>query len=182
MSTRPARREFRLSLAHVDRAINWQGALVLSQPPLEDAAHLTLRALAHCLLHEERLEPGSAVWGGDGPDLVARALDGSISLWARCGALDPDVVRHAVQHNRQAAVHVVFGARGDRDAFAAKVASWGRPPRGWERLTSWTFDDEVVAALAAIPEPRQRWDVTIVGDHLYVEANGQAIDGPIGRG
>ncbi len=182
MSTRPARREFRLSLAHVDREVNWQGVLVLSQPSAEEAAHLTLRALAHCLLHEERLEPGSAIWGGDGPDMVTRALDGSISLWARCGAVDPEIVRHAVQHNRLAAVHVVFGAGADRDAFVTKVASWGRPPRGWERLSVWTFDEQAVTALTEITEPRQRWDVTIVGDHLYVEANGLAIDGSITRG
>jgi hypothetical protein len=38
-----------------------------------------------------------------------------------------------------------------------------------------------VKTLAADEERRQSWTVTISGDHFYVEANGESVDGPVER-
>jgi hypothetical protein len=45
----------------------------------------------------------------------------------------------------------------------------------------WTLDAALVAALAEREDRRQRWGVTIVGDHAYVDADGRTLDGPIVR-
>ena len=47
---------------------------------------------------------------------------------------------------------------------------WGtRLPRGWDRLALWSFDPGLIAALAANESLRQRWTLTVVGDHLYAD-------------
>ena len=177
------RREYRISLSQVDREVNWTGALVLSQPPEETPEHLTLRVLARCLLADERLELPVGGWRETGgAELFARDLTGTMAIWVHCGAVEGDLVRKAVQHNRDAALHLVFGGRGERDAFVREAEAWGRPPRGWERLSLWTFDEAVVASLSAHEAPRQRWSVTIVTDHLYVDVDGEAHEGIILRG
>jgi uncharacterized protein YaeQ len=180
---RPDRREYRLTLSHVDRGVNVERPVLLSRHPLEDDAHLATRMLAYCLLHEERLEFGPGLDEGDEPDLLARDLTGTLVTWVGCGALSPKRVRKVLQHNRAAAVHAVFDLRARRDAFVAEVASWGeRAPRGWDRLHLWTLPEAVVERLAALEAPRQRWLVTIVGEHLYVDAEGEMVDGALVRG
>jgi len=49
-------------------------------------------------------------------------------------------------------------------------------------IALWTIDRALVAALAAREERRQRWSLTVVGDHLYVEADGIPVDGAVERG
>jgi hypothetical protein len=106
-----------------------------------------------------------------------------VSTWIACGDISLRLVRRILQHNRGAAVHVVFGSRARRDAFGAEVAAMrGEPPRGWERLQLWTIDEALVTGLGAEEKLRQRWAVTVTGDHIYVEAEGRVLDGPVLRG
>jgi len=179
------RREYRLVLSNVDRGITLPDArpLVLSRHPLETLEHLTLRVLAWALLYEERLEFGPGLCAGDAPDLVATDLTGKVATWVACGDVSPHLAQRILQHNRQAAVHVVFGDPSRREAFLAEVARWGtRLPRGWERLSLWSFDPGLIAALAANQSLRQRWTLTLVGDHLYADTGPLQVDGPIRRG
>jgi uncharacterized protein YaeQ len=164
----------------VDRNVAVAHPLVLSRHPSESAEHLTLRVLAYCLLYEEGLSFGPGVCVGDAPDLVTHDLTGRVSTWIGCGDLAPKRARKILQHNRDAAVHVVFGAALRRQAFVAEVASWGgQPPRGWDRLRLWTVDPSLIEPLAAREDLRQRWTVTVVGDHFYVEVDGAAYDGAV---
>jgi uncharacterized protein YaeQ len=178
------RREYRLGLSNVDRDVSLNGhPLVLSRHPSETLEHLTLRVLAWALLYEERLEFGPGLSHGDAPDLVATDLTGKTATWVAVGDISPDLAQRILQHNRQAAVHVVFGDPGRREAFLAEVAGWGlRLPKGWDRLALWSFDPGLVAALAASDSPRQRWTLTVVGDHLYADIGTRVVDGPIRRG
>jgi uncharacterized protein YaeQ len=179
------RREYRLVLSNVDRGISLPHGypLVLSRHPSETLEHLTLRVLAWALFYEERLEFGPGVCVGDAPDLVATDLIGKTATWIEVGDVSPSQTQRILQHNRQAAVHVVFGDPNRREAFLAEVDSWGsRLPRGWDRLSLWSFDAKLVAALAANESLRQRWTITVVGDHVYVDTGQVVVDGPIRRG
>ena len=179
------RREYRLVLSNVDRGISLPHGypLVLSRHPSETLEHLTLRVLAWALLYEERLEFGPGVCVGDAPDLVANDLTGKVATWVAVGDVSPLLAQRILQHNRQAAVHVVFGDPQRRQAFLAEVDSWGaRLPRGWDRLSLWSLDPGLIAALAASDSLRQRWTLTVVGDHIYADTGTAVVDGPIGRG
>ena len=182
MALSAERREVRLTLSQVDRGVELQRPLILSRHPSESLERVTLRVLAFCLLADDTVEmaPGG-VSEGDAPDLLARDPTGELLVWVRCGGADLEQVRKVVNHNARAAVHVVF-ARPDRHAaFLEEVAARGAPPRGWERVTVWLVDRALAQALAARDDTRQRWTVTVVGDHLYVDHGAGSADGPASR-
>jgi uncharacterized protein YaeQ len=177
------RREYRLTFTNVERSVNISRSLVLSRHPSETLEHLTLRILTWMLLYQEGLGFGPGVLVGDDADLIAHDLTGAVSTWVACGDISPRLARKIVQHNRQAQVHVVFAGRARRDAFVAAVAAErGERPRGWERLSIWTIDEDLVAGLAERQDLRQTWTVTLVGDHVYVQVDDRAYDGAVIRG
>jgi uncharacterized protein YaeQ len=179
----PQRHEFRLSFTNVDRAVHVDRTLVVSRHESETDEHLTLRILSWVLLWEERLAFGLGDAVGDAPDLLAEDLTGRVQTWIACGDIDPNHLRKVVQHNRDAVAHVVFGSGERRDAFVEEVESWGgRRPKGWERITLWTVDEALVKELAAHEALRQRWTVTLVGDHFYVDVDGAVSEGSVLRG
>jgi len=173
------RREVRLLLSHVDRGVELERALVLSRHPSESLERVTLRVLAFCLLADETLmaAPGG-VSEGDAPDLLARDPTGQLTVWVRCGGADPELVRKTVNHNPHAAVHVVFSRPDRHEAFQAEVTR-GPRPRGWDRVSVWLLDRTLVQALAEREDTRQRWTVTVVGDHLYVDNGHGSFDGAV---
>jgi uncharacterized protein YaeQ len=183
MSMSAERREYRLAFTHVDRGFTLERALVLSRHPSESLSHLTLRVLAFLLLWEEGLSFGPGVCVGEAPDLVVHDLTGVVRTWIACGDVDPRLLRKVVQHNRDAAAHVVFGARARRDAFTDEVDSWGgRRPKGWERIALWTIDEALITQLADHASLRQRWTVTLAGDRFYVDVDGTLPEGDVARG
>jgi uncharacterized protein YaeQ len=183
MTMHDERREYRLTFTNVDRGVSDERPLVLSRHPSESAEHLTLRVLAWVLLWQDGLEFGPGVCVGDAPDLVAHDLTGQVQSWIACGDVSLRLARRILQHNRYAAVHVVFGGRARRDAFVAEVeGTRGERPRGWDRLSLWTLDQALVEGLAAEEKLRQRWSVTVVGDHMYVERDGRVFEGAVLRG
>jgi uncharacterized protein YaeQ len=179
MALSAERREVRLSLSHVDRGVELERPLILSRHPSESLERVVLRVLAFCLLADETLEmaPGG-VSEGDAPDLLARDPTGDLMVWVRCGGADLEQVRKVVNHNSRAAVHVVFSRPDRQDTFLEEVAARGAPPRGWDRVTLWLIDRALVQALAEREDTRQRWTVTVVGDHLYVDNGAGSFDGP----
>jgi len=178
---RPTRWEYRVALSDVDRGVTLDRRVVLSQHPSETTEHLVLRALAFCLFVDEssELEFGPGVCVGDAPDIQGRDLTGGLGLWVGCGDVAPELARKVVQHNRDAAVEIVFDDPDKRATFEGKVGHWPKRPRGWPNLRVWLLPRTVVEGLAAIEEVRQRWSVTIVGEHLYVDAAGFSFDGEI---
>jgi uncharacterized protein YaeQ len=183
MALSAERREVKLQLSHVDRGVELERSLILSRHPSESLERVTLRVLAFCLLADETLEsaPGG-LSEGDNPDLLARDPTGQLVTWVRCGGADLELVRKVVNHNAQATVHVVFSRPDRQAAFAAEVAGRGAPPRGWDRVNLWLVDRPLVQALAGREDTRQRWTVTVVGDHLYVDNGAGSFDGPASRG
>ena len=181
MALPSTRVEYRIALSHVDRGIKVSQAVIAAHHPSETAEHLTLRILAWCLLYEESISFAAGLSDPDAADLWAHDLTGRLSLWIECGAADGVKLRRVVQHHADAQVHAVFAGDRRRKDLLDQVASWPRPAKGFERVELWSISPELVAALAAHEDRRHRWSVTIVGDHLYVEAEGKSLDGPVER-
>jgi len=170
--------EFRVALNHVDRKLEVEEAVIIARHPSETAEHLNLRVLAWCLLHEERLAFGPGLSDPDAADLWTHDLTGRLTTWIECGTATPDRLRKLVQHNPGAKIHVVFGDERRRAELLPGIAEW---KRGQEALTVWNIDQALVKALAAHDERRHKWAVTIVGDHFYLDADGESLDGAVSR-
>lgn len=178
MALPSTRMEFRIALSHVDRGVQIDETVIAARHPSETMEHLVLRVLAWCFLHEERLVFGAGLCDPDAPDLEARDLTGRITTWVEVGAAAGEKLRKAVQHHPGVAAHAVFVEPRRREELRAELSGWKRAGE----VALWTVDAPLVEALARSEERRHRWTVTIVEDHLYVEADGVTVDGPVTRG
>ena len=177
MALSPTRREYRITLNHVDRGVERSETVIVAQHPSETAEHLTVRVLAWCLLPLEGLAFGPGLSTPDAADLWAHDLTGRLTAWIECGGTQGEKIRKVVQHNTGAAVHVVFGDERRRDELVAELAGWRRAGE----ITLWTIAASLVEPLAALEGARQKWAVTVVGDHVYLDVEGTAFDGPVVR-
>jgi len=177
---RTERWEYRITLSDVDRGLNLDKTVVVSRHPTETMHHLALRLLAFCFLYQEGLEFGQGVALEDHPDLFAKDLTGHLSLWVGCGDdLTPDLTKKIVQHNADAKAHAVFSSMEALEAFTERVGHWGKLPKNWGHLTAWVPPAEVLEHLEHLESLRQRWVVTLVGSHMYIEVDDVMLDGPL---
>ncbi len=182
MALPSVRMDFVIALSHVDRGLEASEKVAVARHPSESAEHVVLRVISHCLFHEDGLAFGPGLADADGADLWTRDPAGRTTTWVECGTAAFDKLKKVVQHNPGVAVHAVFSDARRRDelletardpaARAGKVAS---------SIEVWKVDPALVAALAENQERRQKWSVTIVGDHLYIEVDGVSRDGAVER-
>ena len=102
--------------------------------------------------------------------------------WIACGAADAEEIRRVIVHNRGVRVETLFDERGAARALPAPARAASRSGRPGSRTSgSASIEREAVTRLAARDELRQRWAVTIVADHIYVDSDGVKVDSPITR-
>ena len=176
--------QVRLVVSAVDRALEVNTKLVVPRREDEAMTHVVLRVLAFCLFCGEhgrpgelRLAPGPA--DRDGPDLWSHDLAGRPVEWIICGAPDLEELRYVLQHQRQAQVRILLGSDQERERFLAGIHAFRRPLERLRTVDVQQVDAALLEALSRRQEERQRWLVTVVEGHVYVELDGQAVDGEV---
>lgn len=177
MALPSTRYEYRLFLSNVDRGAQLDTTLIAARHPSETAEHLVLRLLAYCLLARDGLTFGAGLSHGDASDLEAHDAGGRVSCWVECGAVEAQKLRRVVQANAGAEVHVVLGDERRWRELQAGLAALPHGIKDASRVTIWRLSPELVSALAQRDDRRQKWSVTVVGGHLYCEADGDSFDG-----
>jgi len=171
--------DFQIELSHVDAQVTQRVAARVARHPSESMERLWLRVLAHCWLWREGIEQGPGLCEPDLPDVIARDLTGSVTLWVRVGRPEPLKVQQEADRNPRAEVAVLFESPRRMEAFAAEAREAGLSRLG--RVALAAVEPALLSALAAIEDRRVRLSLTIVGDHFYVERGGVALDGPLHR-
>jgi uncharacterized protein YaeQ len=170
---------FDLRFSQADQGIAGEVALKVARHPSESMERVWLRVLAYAWKWREGISFGPGVCIAEVPDVLAVAPDGRASLVVRVGRPEPARVERDVRQNAGAEVAVLFdGARG-LAAFVAEARERGLARAAAADLAA--VDAPVLAELAAIDGRRIEVVVTLVADHLYVEVNGRALDGPLHR-
>ena len=155
MALQPTRLEYRVTLSHVDRAIDLaETTLYVARHPSETQEHVTLRLLAWCLLYEPGIAFGPGLSTPDAADLWTHDATGRLTTWIECGAATAERLRKSLQHHAGAKSHVVLDDARATDELRAELAD-ARWPRACPPPTLWTIDPALVAALAA-PEDRRQ--------------------------
>lgn len=180
MALSPTRLEFRVTLSHVDRAIDVSETVYVARHPSETQVHVILRLLAWCLLHEEGIAFGPGLSTPDAADLWTHDATGRLTTWIEAGTATAERLRKSLQHHSGAQAHIVVDDARDAAALKAGLAE-ERWPRACPPPIVWIIDKELVAALAEPEERRQRWAVTIVGDHFYIDIDGRTLNGAVVR-
>ena len=176
--------QVRLLLSAVDRDLEHNTKLVVPRREDEATAHVVLRVLAYCLFYRAghphgglHLAPGPA--DRDGPDLLARDLANRPVEWIICGDPAIDDLRHVLQHQRGAKVRILLGSSQERERLLGGLRTYRRTLGGLGSVDVQEVDESLIAALARRQEERQRWMVTVVDGHLYVDVDGQSMDGEV---
>jgi uncharacterized protein YaeQ len=176
--------QVRLVVSAVDRALEVNTKLVVPRREDEAMTHVVLRVLAFCLFCGEhgrpgelRLAPGPA--DRDGPDLWSHDLAGRPVEWIICGAPDIEELRYVLQHQRQAQVRIVLGSDQERERLLAGLHGFRRPLERLQTVDVRLVDAALLESLARRQEERQRWLVTVVEGHVYVDCDGQVADGEV---
>ena len=176
--------QFRLMLAVPDRGIELNEKVILARRVDEPVSHVVLRLLAYCLFQGgdgEGLRFAIGPADRDGPDLWSHNLIGQPVEWIICGHTSAEELRHVLQHQRQAKVRMLFGAAEEVTAFQHEALSLRKRLLGWDAVDRRQVSSELVDCLANAALERQRWSVTIVEDHIYVDAEGITADSEVWR-
>jgi uncharacterized protein YaeQ len=169
--------DLRFSLA--DHGVQGEAALTVARHPSETMERVWLRVLAYAWKWREGISFGPGLCEPEAPDVLALDPGGRASLVVRVGRPEPARVERDVNQNAGAEVAVLFEGPRRLAAFLAEARERGLARAAAVDLAA--LDGPVLAELAAIEERRIAVVATIVADHLYLEVNGRALDGPLHR-
>jgi uncharacterized protein YaeQ len=180
MALAPTLYDFQVTLSHVDRGIDQpQLGLKVARHPSETMQRVWLRVLAYCWMWEERMTFGKGLGEPEAPDLECRDYTGLVTRWVRVGKADPLKIQRAVDQNPHAQVSVLFESPERLEAFLTEAREAKAARLAKAELVA--IDAELLRALSAFEARRIKLSLTISGDHLYADCEGQNFDGPLTR-
>ena len=138
-----------------------------------------LRVLAFCWLWEERLTFSKGLSEPEAPDIECRDYTGLVTRWVRVGKADPLKIQRAVDQNPHAKVVVMFESAQRLEAFLVEAREAKATRVVKAELAA--VDADLLRALSQFDSRRIKLSLTFVGDHAYVECEGQSFDGPLTR-
>jgi uncharacterized protein YaeQ len=170
--------DFQIALSDSDRGVDQpQLSIKVARHPSETMERLWLRVLAYCWQWSDRLSFGKGLCEPDDPDLEARDYAQNVTQWIRVGKADPLKVQRAVDQNPGAKVAVLFESPARLEAFVNEARELKAVRVAKAQLAA--IDSALLRALSAIDSRRIKLSVTIVGDHFYVDCDGQSVDGAL---
>jgi uncharacterized protein YaeQ len=168
-----------LRFSQADHGIEGEAALKVARHPSETMERVWLRVLAYAWKWREGIAFGPGLCEPDAPDLLVVAPGGRASLVVRVGRPEPARVERDVNQNSGAEVAVLFDGARRLAAFLADAREGKFARAGAADLAA--IDGPLLSELATLDERRLKVVATLVADHLYLEVNGRALDGPLHR-
>ena len=179
MALAPTLYDFSIELHQVDAGVEQKLQLKTARHPSETLERVWLRVLAYCWKWEERLTFGPGLSDPDAPDLLATDLTGELTHWIRVGKAEPAKIQKVLDRNSRARVTVLFDAPARMEAFVE--AARAEPKARWQRLELGAVEPTLVAALAREDSRRSKLTLTLVDDQLYIDKDGETLEGPLAR-
>jgi uncharacterized protein YaeQ len=169
-----------LHVAHADLGAEASASLKIARHPSESLERLWLRVVALAWQWTEGITFGPGLSDPDAPDVLADAPDGRRRLVVRVGAPIPGRVDRDVRAAAGAKVAVLFESPRRLAAFLEEARAQGITRLAAADLAA--IDPPLLAALAERDERRVRVGFTFVDGHVYGDAGGRTVDGPLHRG
>lgn len=175
MAQSPTIYNFDIELSNVDRDTYETLNFRIACHPSETPDFLLTRVLAYCLEFQEGITFGKGFTEPGEPALAVRDLTGALTVWIDVGAPDP-----ARLHKASLTVpRVVLYTHKDPRTLLPQLAA-ERIHRA-EQLEVYSFDRDLLNALAARLERRTRLGVSVSDAHLYVTIGAETLSAPVER-
>jgi uncharacterized protein YaeQ len=172
------RYDFRVTLADLARGVEAHGRIVPLHPRDETLERFYLRVLTWALFWTPDLQIAAPTHDPDAPSLYADDPTGRKAVWIAVDPESADSIGHALRHNRGATIAVAFSDRAALDRFLATT----RGVKGLETAEFLLVDEELLHAMASgLDERRYDLAITVVEDHLYLQAGRRSFDGVFTR-
>ena len=169
---------FDVRLSHVDRGVDLDLAIKAARHPSETMERLWLRVVAFCWQWEETIAFGPGVSEPDEPDLFALGADGTTrTLLCRVGRPEVSRIEKDCARGSGARVAVLFDSARRLEAFLAEART-GRPERVARAVLA-ALPDDLLKALVLHDGRRQRLGLTLVDGHLYLDLDGETLEGAL---
>lgn len=175
MAQPPILYDFQLALSDTDRALSEERRFKLARHPSETMERVWLRLLAYCWKFEDRLAFGPGLSDTEAPDLLTTDLTGLTTRWIRVGKAEPAKIQRAVDQHPHAQVSVLFESPLRLDQFLAEAHAASYPRLARAELAA--IDANLLAQLARSEERRNKLTVTLVGEQLYIDLDGETLEG-----
>lgn len=170
---------FELHVSHADEGVEASVALKVARHPSEAMERVWLRVLAYAWKWRDGISFGPGLCDPDAPDLRVPAPHGGSALVVRVGRPDPARVERDVNQNAGAEVAVLLDGPRRLSAYVAEARARGLGRAVEVDLAA--IDPPLLAALGSIEARRVHLVVTLVADHVYLDVDGRALDGPLHR-
>jgi len=177
MALPPTLYDLQLTLSDPDRRVEVRSSLKLARHPSETSERLWLRLIAYFWRYDERLSFHPGLADADEPDLFSTDLTGRTTRWLRVGKADPAKVRRAVTQHSGATVSVLFESEARLASFVEEAAAGS--VTHLEAVELGAVDQQLLRSLGRLETRRFKVGATLVGDHVYLDVNGESFDGPI---
>lgn len=160
MALKPTIYKAKINLSDINRNIYQALSLTIAQHPSETLERMMVRVLAFCLNAEEALSFTKGLSAVEEPDIIARDLSDSTTLWIDVGEPSADRIKKAARVSEKVKVF----------SFNTKSPIW------WEqnkadfsrlRVSVLQVDWDEVKALSKLVERTMDLSVTISEDSIY---------------
>jgi uncharacterized protein YaeQ len=163
-------RRFEIQLSDSDRGVYEALDVRVAQHPSESERYLVARVLVRALEHAEGVDFSKGLSVSDEPALWQHDLRGDLLAWIEIGSPSTDRLHKASKLGARVVVYTWKGA--DELAQEVAAASIHRA----DEIAIHALDAGVLDALAGLLDRNNRWDLSISGGTLYVNAAGQSFE------
>jgi uncharacterized protein YaeQ len=161
---------FEVDLADSDRSVYESFKINTSMHPSETAVYLLTRVLAYVLEYREGISFTKGLDEPESPAIQCLSLDGRITHWIEVGNPSSEKLHRAnkigavvslYSYKRSELLQEQLNQKGIYNADSIKVT---------------VFPEEMLLTLEQALEKRVRYQISVVGEVLYIEQNGSTIE------
>jgi uncharacterized protein YaeQ len=164
-----------IDLADADRSVYETLALRVARHPSESEEYLVTRILAYALEFQEGIAFSRGLSDQNEPAIAIRDLTGAIMSWIDIGIPDAPRLHKAAK----AVPRVVVYTHKDAAQLVGRLA--GERIHRAEALELYAFDRRFISDLAAKPERRMGFGLSVSGGDLYVSIGSDTLTGSVVR-
>lgn len=162
---------FAIELSDVDRGVYASLDLRVPMHPSETAKRMLARVIALVLNHAEGIAMGRGLSNVDEPAVWEKDLQGRVRHWIDVGFPAPDRLHRASKLADRVSVYLYDpAAHWIKDVHKANV-------HRKDELEVWSLPAGLLDGLEAQLDRKVSWSITRSDAVVYVEANGQSVEG-----